>query len=95
MSEARGYPASVVFMGTLFVIGGQKSTKIHASVEYYIPSVNKWITAAPLKIERTSPQAGVANGILYVCGGVNHLEIMATVERYDHEQDSWTMVSVL
>lgn len=92
MSEARGYPACINFMGSLFVIGGQKNSKILASVEHYIPCVNKWVQAAPLNIERTSPQAGVANDTLYVCGGVNQLEILATIERYDHVLNSWTMV---
>lgn len=94
MSIARCHSAHAVLMGTLYVMGGSDDQLgWYNSVEYYVPSTDKWEMAVPMRQKRASAKACAINGLIYVLGGVNwRFEAIQTIERYNPRANSWTEV---
>ncbi len=98
MPTTRGYVATDVLNGKIYVVGGNKgSLKSTTTFEVYDPVTNKWSALAPLPAPRNSPMAAGVNGKLYVFGGMDTVNgvwtAMDSVYCYDPLTNAWTTLN--
>lgn len=95
MPTTRGYVATDVLDGKIYVVGGNTgSLRSITTFEVYDPLTNKWSALAPLPAPRNSPMAAGVNGKLYVFGGLHTVNgvftAMDSVFCYDPLTNAWT-----
>lgn len=97
--SARWNPASVVLDGTIFVIGGQDSSRPYTAlkkVEAYDPVSDSWEIKAPMLTGRWGLVTAVVNDKIYAIGGrggsfLGGHYAVDVVEEYDPLTDTWTV----
>lgn len=99
MITNRTFPATVLLpSGKVLATGGSDTSSgspILASAEVYDPSVNTWMSVAPMSIARSSHTATLLpGGKVFVCGGsYASNSFLASAEIYDPIANTWTAAS--
>jgi N-acetylneuraminic acid mutarotase len=94
MPTARGYPATTVVNGLIYVVGGTAGAPNWngmTKVEVYDPVTDSWDTGRmPMPTARFECKASAVNGKIYVIGGLtNDWQGLHVVEEYDPVTDNW------
>lgn len=86
MSISRGYFATCLLNGKIYVAGGYKDNSVTSKVECYDPVSNVWSTRSSLGHARSDFGLVALSGKLYAIGGKKY------IERFDPAQNAWTVV---
>lgn len=82
--------------GMIYIIGGYHNDNYMSSGEAYNIDENKWITIAPMSVERNKAGCAAFNRKIYVCGGWEGSgNVLSSVEFYDTETDCWMLLPPL
>jgi Kelch motif len=91
---ARGWSATAVIGGKLYITGGTTyfQNPAIATLEIYDPNSNTWSTGAPIPVAPKKAVGAALNGKFYVVGGGVGAGLIATanVYIYDPTTDTWT-----
>lgn len=95
MPTARWFPATTVYNGKIYVIGGNASpTSPSLNVnEVYDPATDTWKTKAPIPIPRSQLSAVTYDGKIYVIGGSSGPTgwiPVPNVDIYDPSANTWS-----
>jgi len=108
MSVPRSWHVSEYVNGKYYVFGGISSFGICSLSEYWTPSENRWMSAAPMPTPRFGCCSVNDGRYIYVIGGVESyvdisggnspgvrysLKASGKIERYDTVLDEWTAMS--
>ena len=88
-NKSRNFFGASVFQGTLFVSDGCNKNLAIASSEYYVPSINKWISGPQLNQGRSCHCLVTCNGCLYALGGIVESKVLSCVELLEDLKGTW------
>jgi len=90
MPTARSGLAVATYENEIYVIGGETTQGVTATVEQYHPASDTWATLAPKPIPVADVSAAVIGGWIYVPGGLTSTGAVTDVlEAYDPRGNRW------
>jgi N-acetylneuraminic acid mutarotase len=83
--------------GKIHVIGGRfgepsEATDMH---EIYDPATDKWASAPPLPVARSSLAVALYKGLILVIGGETTVESLADNDGFDMKENRWVKLAPL
>ena len=90
MSVGRKFPGAESLASRVFIVGGNDSNNTRLrSVEMFTPSMNQWVSVAPLLQPRSGLGTVIMNGHMYAIGGHDGKGPLNSVEKYDPLTNRW------